>query len=128
MPTKISYASAATWVIKEQCMIAFQMYTCVLSQKAFHYICRQYDYGSNKVIPHTVQNGSDASSASGNPDTADKVSFSGGIHMLRALCTVCASGSVYIGTARTSCIAKQCRRLSFVNAWLGVFVYLQLLK
>ncbi|MCJ1297203.1 hypothetical protein MMC34_008773 [Xylographa carneopallida] len=34
----------------------------------------QYDYGSNKVIPHTVQNGSDASSASGNPDTADKAS------------------------------------------------------
>lgn len=34
----------------------------------------QYDYGSNNVIPHTVQNSSDASSASGNSGTADKAS------------------------------------------------------
>jgi len=101
MGTKISYA----WVIKEQCMIAFQMYTCVLSQKALLHICRQYDYGSNKVIPHTVQNGSDASSASGNPDTADKVSITGGLDMLRALCTVYALDH-FVQTALYSNVAR----------------------
>ncbi len=86
-------------------MIAFQMYTCVLSQKALLHICRQYDYGSNKVIPHTVQNGSDASSASGNPDTADKVSITGGLDMLRALCTVYALDH-FVQTALYSNVAR----------------------
>ncbi len=113
----MTYALAATSVVQDKYMTAFQIYTCVLSQKALHCLCRQYDYGSNKVIPHTVKNSSDASSASGNADTADKVSFSGGLRILRALCTIYA-----LRHCKRSCTAEQRRQVSFVNAWLGVFV------
>ncbi len=47
---------------------------CSGSHQACYCVHRQYDYGSNKVLPHTVQNSSDASSAKGKSDSTEKVS------------------------------------------------------
>lgn len=61
--------------LQQRCSLSLPLLERFCLRDTCHCMLRHYDYGSNKVLPHTVQNSSDASSLKGASGTADKVSF-----------------------------------------------------